>query len=272
LHCEKKEDEEHLAIVGEDYITFTEMDKRIEILFDENQTIEKKIIEVILDDLIERKLITNKGKQLGLDVNTEELNKYLETMYGDKKPDDYQKQLAREDLIIAKVLQKEIASKIASSFVEETISNESDNSSEYVVFYEITTDTEETINEVYNKLNSGEDFDYICKEYSCTPSSSKGGRVGPVNLHTLPEEFRNNLENLSEDEFSSPYQTEYGHHILKLISRLSSEQYENSQYTIESMKQSFRDVYKNWIDEIYQESYVKINQKALNEYAKKFIK
>jgi len=270
--CRRESEEEYLAIVGEESITIDEMDTRLEMLFGSETLIDGEVIKIVLDDLIERQLVINKGRQLGLSIDDEELNSYIKTVYPEKTPTDYQKMMAREDLLIAKVLEKEVAGGIASTFVNEKLSIDTGEQGDYVVFYEITTESEESINEVKAKLQTDVDFDMICREYSCTPSSSEGGRVGPVELNTLPVEFINVLNTLTEDQYSEPFKTEYGYHIIKLLSRLSPEQYMDNFYSIEHMKQSFSEKYKEWLDTLRKDSYIKVNEDTLNSYIENYAK
>lgn len=272
VHCQKTEEGKYLAIVGEESISATDMDKRMDMLFRDRTSLDDKTIKIVLEDLIERQLILNKARQLGLKVEKEEYNSYIKTLFKDKEPSKYQSELIREDLLIAKVLEKEVASEIATTFVEEKLSVDEENPREYLVFYEITTEDEESINEVYSKIQNGEDLDSLCDEYSCSASSREGGRVGPVEIDTLPDEFKKALRDLTEDELSDVFQSSYGYHIVKVISRLSSEQYIDDYYSIEQMKNSFSNVYNKWIKDLRSNSYVKINEGALNNYIKEYKK
>ncbi|MFM2376330.1 MAG: hypothetical protein RLZZ165_1427, partial [Bacteroidota bacterium] len=70
------------------------------------------------------------------------------------------------------------------------------------------------IDEIYQKLKAGGDWDELCEKYSDDPNTAKkGGNLGQGRLINEMESFRRKL-NLGE--FSEPFTTTYGHHILKV--------------------------------------------------------
>jgi len=79
------------------------------------------------------------------------------------------------------------------------------------------------LEEVYARLQRGESWDELCKKYSDDgPTKSKGGilpdfKVGEV----VPELEANALTLKNEGEYSKPFRTPYGFHILKLLKRKS---------------------------------------------------
>lgn len=80
------------------------------------------------------------------------------------------------------------------------------------------------IDDIYKKLNQGEKFDDLAKQFSEDKSSSgKGGvlnRFGSGQLSS--EEFENVAFGMkNKDEISEPFQSKYGWHIMKLIEKHS---------------------------------------------------
>jgi len=70
------------------------------------------------------------------------------------------------------------------------------------------------IQQVYDKLKGGADFKAVAAEYSDDPMSrSKGGDLGFGRLIPEMEDLKINL---SADQFSEPFKTSYGYHILKV--------------------------------------------------------
>lgn len=79
-----------------------------------------------------------------------------------------------------------------------------------------------TINDIYKKLQQGENFETLAKQFSeDKSSSSKGGvlnRFGSGQLSS--EEFENAAFSLKKPEdISQPFQTQFGWHIVKLIAK-----------------------------------------------------
>ncbi|MFT3793891.1 peptidylprolyl isomerase [Flavobacterium sp.] len=79
-----------------------------------------------------------------------------------------------------------------------------------------------TINEIYKKLQQGEKFEDLAKQFSeDKSSSSKGGQLNRFGSGQLSsEEFENVAFSLTKDKpVSQPFQTKFGWHIVKLIER-----------------------------------------------------
>jgi len=94
-----------------------------------------------------------------------------------------------------------------------------------------------TIFEIYNKIQQGESFEALAKQFSQDKSSaSKGGllnRFGSGQLSS--EEFETvafSLQNTSE--ISKPFQTQFGWHIMKLIEKHPVKTYEEAKPDIET--------------------------------------
>ena len=70
------------------------------------------------------------------------------------------------------------------------------------------------IQEIYEKLKAGEDFATLASQFSDDPSSS--GKGGDLGTGRLLAEMENAKYTLDEGEFSEPFTTRFGHHILKV--------------------------------------------------------
>lgn len=98
-----------------------------------------------------------------------------------------------------------------------------------------TTDIEtarKKIQEIYDMLQKGEDFEELARKFSDDPSTSNKGGLLPVfgtgtNTRMVPvfEEEAFNIPN--DGAFSQPVQTEYGFHIIKRISLTPVKDYES---------------------------------------------
>lgn len=79
-----------------------------------------------------------------------------------------------------------------------------------------------TINEIYKKIQQGEKFEDLAKQFSeDKSSSSKGGALNKFSSGQLSsEEFENVAFSLSTpNEISTPFQSQFGWHIVKLIQK-----------------------------------------------------
>jgi peptidyl-prolyl cis-trans isomerase SurA len=70
------------------------------------------------------------------------------------------------------------------------------------------------IAEIHQKLKAGADWNEICEKYSDDPNTAKkGGALGQGRLIPEMETFKRKL---GANEFSEPFSTSFGHHILKI--------------------------------------------------------
>ncbi|WP_299123301.1 peptidylprolyl isomerase [uncultured Winogradskyella sp.] len=81
-------------------------------------------------------------------------------------------------------------------------------------------DTEQRINEIYKKLNQGESFEALAKQFSDDKSSAaNGGKLSPFKSGQLSSQiFEDNAFAIKADgDVSKPFKSEYGWHIIKRI-------------------------------------------------------
>lgn len=79
-------------------------------------------------------------------------------------------------------------------------------------------DASATIDEVYEKVLAGGDFAELAKEYSSDPGSAEiGGDLGFNAPGTFVEAFEAVAYNLALNEMSTPVQTEFGFHLIKVV-------------------------------------------------------
>jgi len=102
---------------------------------------------------------------------------------------------------------------------------------------EDVTTAKTTIEDIYKKLQQGEKFEELAKQFSEDKSSaSKGGvlnRFGSGQLSS--EEFENKAFSLTkENPVSEPFETQFGWHIVKLIEKFPVKSYEDSRIEIEN--------------------------------------
>ncbi|PWK17992.1 peptidylprolyl isomerase [Xanthomarina spongicola] len=92
------------------------------------------------------------------------------------------------------------------------------------------------INDIYLKLQQGEDFESLAKQFSEDQSSaSKGGMLSPFSGGQLTSiEFENQAFSLEKvGDISKPFKTEFGWHIIKLYNKKSVESYESMKGELE---------------------------------------
>ena len=128
----------------------------------------------------------------------------------------------------------------------------------------------EKITEVKNKLNNGEKFEDLAKEYSDDKrSGANGGDLGFVSRRMMVQPFDEALFNLKVGEISDIVKTRFGYHIIKLVE-------EKPFPSFDEVKDKIREQYKNSRYDYDLENYVEnlkskynyvSNEKLINDIA-----
>ncbi|MCR8666297.1 peptidylprolyl isomerase [Aestuariibaculum sp. M13] len=108
----------------------------------------------------------------------------------------------------------------------------------------------ERIQDIYKKLQQGETFETLAKQFSEDKSTaSNGGRLTPISSGQLnSKEFEDTVFGLEEvGDISEPIKTEYGWHIIKLLNKKPIASFEDMRPELEQMVK--RDERSKLIDE-----------------------
>ena len=82
-----------------------------------------------------------------------------------------------------------------------------------------TVEAYKKINQLYEQLKKGADFETLAKENSECPSSSKGGHLGYITAFMTVYPFETTAYNTPKGSLSAPVRTSFGYHIVKVHSR-----------------------------------------------------
>jgi parvulin-like peptidyl-prolyl isomerase len=69
--------------------------------------------------------------------------------------------------------------------------------------------------EIYEYLQSGENFESLAQNYSICSSKKKGGNLGEFAKGDMVSEFWNACTQLKVGQISSPIKSKFGYHIIK---------------------------------------------------------
>lgn len=75
------------------------------------------------------------------------------------------------------------------------------------------------INKIYQQLKNGVSFERLARQSDDRTTADEGGVLANATLSQLPPEYIHAIANMNEGEFSEPFFTQYGWHIVKLIKR-----------------------------------------------------
>ncbi len=83
----------------------------------------------------------------------------------------------------------------------------------------ILVSTEEKCNELKTKIEAGDDFAAIAKEFSSCPSKQQGGDLGEFGPGMMVPEFDEVVFSAPLNEVQGPVKTQFGYHLLEVTSR-----------------------------------------------------
>mgnify|MGYP006285547301 CR=1 FL=1 len=93
--------------------------------------------------------------------------------------------------------------------------------------------------DIYERIQQGEDFAELAKQYSQEASAVNGGLIGWINKRSVVPEFWKRASVMEPGDVTEPFTTDYGIHILKCIRRASPDN---------PRLQDFRDLMKKTVE------------------------
>jgi len=255
-----------IAIVNKDVITFNDLSEGVDkaLLFFQQNSIrppETSIIEKkVLDELIEQKIIEGYAEDWNIKASQEDIDSLIQNILSangitlDELKSNLKQQNSSYDklikslsyeIILKKVKNREISSKLNISDYEIKKHKEKmakikpdiyDLSHILVKFSSEPTAEEKKEKrklgeEIFNKLKT-EDFGKIAYEFSDSPDANEGGALGKLKQSELPEIFIEKINDLSAGEYSSPFESNNGIHIVKVNQIESYNETKNSSQKI----------------------------------------
>ena len=255
-----------IAIVNKDVITFNDLSEGVDkalLFFQQNsiQPPETSIIEKkVLDELIEQKIIEGYAEDWNIKASQEDIDSLIQNILSangitlDELKSNLKQQNSSYDklikslsyeIILKKVKNREISSKLNISDYEIKKHKEKmakikpdiyDLSHILVKFSSEPTAEEKKEKrklgeEIFNKLKT-EDFGKIAYEFSDSPDANEGGALGKLKQSELPEIFIEKINDLSAGEYSAPFESNNGIHIVKVNQIESYNETKNSSQKI----------------------------------------
>ena len=249
-----------VAKVGSEIILLSDVQKQISQMKSANQLPPNMGALDILEDMIDNRLIVQKAKELNITVDNARIKsmaeryikqiraryqseaEYLRDLRGAKlTPTDllnYYIEMLTESAISEQLIEKQISSKILVndkellSFYEES----KDSLAVKPISWEISMIMREVkpseeseaevlalVRDIKQKLNKGEDFAALAKEYSDCPSKEAGGDLGFFKRGQMVEPFEQAAFNLNIGEISDVVKTQFGYHIIRVDAKRGAE-------------------------------------------------
>ena len=265
--CSDSGDSRTVATVDGEKITEAQLDHLLKSQYGQN----------VLDILITNKIVELEAKKLNIKLTDEEIDEeykaYADAYGGEeallKAMENYN--LTKEDvindvktyLLTLKVMEDYIGvtDEDVKTYFEEN--KESFATPEQVEASHILVEDEATAKEIIKKLNDGEDFAKLAKEYSTDKSNAeKGGALGYFGRGEMVEPFENAAFSMNVGDISKePVKTDFGYHIIKVTDKKEAKEadFETSKEQARDMlvEERVNEQYSNWINEKMEEYDIK---------------
>ena len=131
---------------------------------------------------------------------------------------------------------------------------------------------EKTAKEVKEKINNGEDFTALAKQYSeDTGSKEQGGEIAGFAPGQTVKEFEEAAYKLDAGQVSEPIKTSYGYHIIKVTDKKELKPFDEVKDTIRKdlEQQRLQDTTGKWkqqvINDILKEADIKVTDKEFKD-------
>ena len=123
--------------------------------------------------------------------------------------------------------------------------------------------SKELADSLYQELLEGADFGELAKEFSTDEESKKlGGELGWYPVAQMSPEFKKGVKDLEIGGISSPLESQFGVHILKVLDRREQRKLtlEDDWDTIKDMvrRKKTNELVAKWVEKIRQDTYVEI--------------
>jgi len=278
-----------LARVNQEQITVDEFNREFKELISEpgketKQANLRDLKQAYLDQMVERKILVQEARRLGMKVSQEELNQAMLEIKMDYPGEGFGEKLGLKGMTLeeweVRLEEKLLAEKMIRSILHY---RGEINEKEALQYYEthissfqlkpkvrvrqiIVADGEEAI-QILKRLKKGESFEKLAVKKSLGPERIKGGDLGYFSQGERPAEF-DYVFSMEVGTISDVIKSPYGYHIFKLEEKIEPRQlpFEEVKLGIlqELRQKKGEEEYQKWLKGIKGKAKIKINKKWLS--------
>jgi peptidyl-prolyl cis-trans isomerase C len=277
-----------IAQVNEEQISVEEFDREFKELILEPGKEAKgtelgDLKQAYLDQVIERKILVQEARRLGIKISQEELNQAISEIKMDYPGEGFGEKLGlkgttleewknrlEEKLLAEKVIRgafyppEKIDEKEALQYYE-------DHRSSFQIAQKVrarqivVADGEEAI-QILKRLKKGESFEKLAREKSLGPEKVQGGDLGYFSQGEKPTEFDSVFE-MEVGAISEVIKSPYGYHIFRLEEKTQPRQIPFEEAKLEILQELGRkkgeENYQKWLKDLKGRAIVRVNKKRL---------
>ncbi|WP_102693490.1 peptidylprolyl isomerase [Rummeliibacillus pycnus] len=237
---------------------------------DLNKTLNKQYGTTVLDTLISDKVIELEAKKQNVTVSKKAIQSQLDTLasqYGSEEALESAlssnnmtvsdaKNSIKTYLLTKKLIEPSL--KITDAELKSYFKENKDtyNQAAQVKASHILVNNKKTAKTVLAKLNNGEDWNKLAKEYSQDSSNATdGGNLGYFTKSDMDENFANAAFSLKVGEISGIVKSSYGYHIIKVTGKKSAQEamYADVKDQVKEavVEQKMNENYSTWLSSLY---------------------
>lgn len=191
------------------------------------QTLQKLVYDKVLAEKyeVESKELDNKVQEI---KDQSGANFEMLLMQNNIKDENELKEMLKSQLLIEKAAIKDI------KVTEDELKESYENYKPEIKARHILVEDEETAKEVKQKLDSGDKFEKLAKEYSKDPGSAEnGGDLGWFGPGKMVPEFEEAAYSLEVNEISEPVKSQNGFHIIQVTEKKEKESFDKMKKELE---------------------------------------
>jgi parvulin-like peptidyl-prolyl isomerase len=280
---------EHIiAQVNEEQIPVAEFDREFkELILEPGREAKGTDLENLrrayLDQVIERKILVQEGRRLGIKISPEELNQAISEIRMDYSGEGFGETLGLKGMTLeewkVRLEEKLLAEKVirGASHSQDKIDEKEafryyeDHRSSFQIGQKVrvrqivVADGEEAI-QILKRLKKGESFEKVAMGKSLGPEKVQGGDLGYFSQGEKPTEF-DCVFNMEVGTISEVIKSPYGYHIFKLEEKTEPRQipFEEAKSGIlqELGQKRGEEKYEKWMKDLKGKAKVKVNKKWL---------
>jgi peptidyl-prolyl cis-trans isomerase C len=280
--------EQIIAQINEEQIPVEEFNREFrELVLESGKEVEGKgfgnLKQAYLEQVIERKILVQEARRLGIKVSSGELNQAISEIKMDYPGEGFGEKLGLKGITLEEWRGRLEENLLAEKVIRSAFHfQEKIDEKEALRYYEahpssfqigqkvrarqiIVSDGEEAI-QILKRLKRGESFEKVAKEKSLGPEKVQGGDLGYFSPGEKPTEF-DHVFNMEVGAISEVIKSPYGYHIFKLEEKMEPRQipFEEAKLGIlqELGQKKAEESYQKWLRDLKGKAKVKINKKWL---------
>jgi peptidyl-prolyl cis-trans isomerase C len=277
-----------IAQVNEEQIPLEQFEREFKELIlesdkDAKETDHANLRRVCLDQVIERKILVQEARRLGIKVSPEELNQALSDIKKDYPGEGFGEKLGLKGITLEewkiRLEEKLLAEKVIGSMFrsqekideKEALQYYKDHASSFQIGQKVrvrqivVADGEEAI-QILKRLKKGEAFEKVATEKSLGPEKVQGGDLGYFSPGERPAEF-NHVFQMEVGAISEVIKSPYGYHIFKLEEKIEPREVSFGEARLGILQalgqKKDEENYQKWFKSLKGKAKVKINKKWL---------